>query len=61
MKSDVQLYDWSLLLSQTVFSVSYEFEAYETIDDVSILPFTRYVQEIFLQIYKKKGRAREAK
>jgi hypothetical protein len=40
-------------LRQTVFSVSYEFETYETIDDVNILPFTIYGQEIFLQIYKK--------
>ena len=29
MKTDIQLYDLSLLLIQTVFSVSYEFEAYE--------------------------------
>jgi len=49
VKTDVR----SLLLRQTVFSVSYEFEAYETTDDVNISPFTRYGQEIFLQIYKK--------
>ena len=38
VKTDGWVYDWSSLLRQTVFSVSYEFETYERVDDVNISP-----------------------